>query len=400
MKEQQINFKEKEFLTTVDEFFNARSVTNHLEFVDDWMELLMGGKLKKRWEKPGQLYDGYKLISELFKSANELIKTSKLVMRIENNTTVNLTFLINERQVLAYFPYQLKQKELLKPVDLILNVFKKQSLDYYLTTLERWLAEGLSNNCPGENASLIIPLYRSTKRLIVACWLIHERTISKNSYQSPVNHNQLLNYALTEPSLFNKNEANDPFSTVEYFFNFTNLSGYREYLQSFYMAAINTELTHESTSTLFFIYNQYNMLIQAGYLIAAQKLNYMPKQNKCNDKTLGKWLLGVRDKEINEGTLELSDEMPHALSLQERANPMEYCLNTLTHNHVIKLRYGLKEWFDAGISNQTSVHEIDDFCWYEFYLSLQKLTEAFYLIITANATIDQGVKINRDDEIK
>ncbi len=399
MKEQKINFKENEFLTTVEEFFDARDVTNYLHMVDHWMELLLGGKSNKRWGDPSQLYNFYSLASKLFESANDLINTPNDSKTIENNTTVKLAFLVNEKQVLAYFPYQLKQKELLKPFKVIKSLFKNEEIGFYHKTLNAWLAAGLSNNYVAENADLIIPLYRNTKRLIIACWLIHERTISKNSHKSPVYHNHLLNYALTEPSLFNKNEANDPFSTVEFFFNFTNLSGYREYLQSFYMAAINPDLCYKNPSTLYFIYNQYNSLLQAGYLIAAQKLNYVPRSNKYAGKTLGEWLFGVRDKEINEGTLELSDEMPHALSLQERANPMGYCVSALTHEHVIKLRFGLKEWFDAGISNQTSVHEVDDFCWYEFYLDLQKLTEAFYLIITANATLDQETKTNLNNEV-
>lgn len=399
MKDQKINSDEKEFLKAIDEFFNARRVTEHLRFVNHWMELLMGGKLKKKWAEPGKLYDFYQLIVELFKHSNNVIQSPEALKTIAQQSKVSLNFITNEKLNLDYYPYQLKQKEQLNPVNVLLSIFKKKDLNYYLKTLNKWLAEGLNNNYSPENANLIVPIYKRMKKLISACWLINERILSKNSHQNPIYPNALLNYALTAPSLFNKEEVNDPFELVEFFFNFTNLSGYRELLQNFYMVAINAELTHESPSTLYFIYNQYNSLIQAGYLITAQKLNYVPKPDKYAGKTLGKWLFGVRDKQVSNGELELSDEMPHALSLQDRVNPMAYCLNTLTHDNVIRLRFGLKEWFYAGISNQTSINEVDDFCWYEFYLSLQKLTEAFYLIITANATIDQELKTNLNDEV-
>lgn len=385
MKEQKINTKEKEFLTKVDEFFNARSVTDHLRFVDHWMEILLGGKLNKRWGEAGQLYDFYGLIAALFESANDLINKSEILNIIEHNSKVNLAFLANEKQILEYFPYQLKQKELLNPTHLIVNIFKEKNLRYYLQTLNKWVAAGLNNNYTAENADFIIPLYGSIKKLISTCWLIHERIVSKNSYQAPIYPNPLLNYALTEPSLFTPEEANEPFLVIEFFFNFTNLSGYREELQKYYIVAVNEGLTHENPGTLFFIHNQYISLIQAGYLIVSNNLSYVAKANRYGSKTLGEWLLRVRDKQVKEGEIHLSDETAHVLSMQERADPMGYCKKTLTHENVIKLRFGLKECLDAGLSNRSSIADFEEGYVFELYLTLQKLTEAFYLIITANA---------------
>lgn len=385
MKAPENNLKEKEFLATVEHFFDARNVNSYLTFTDHWMEELLGKKLAKNRRKPSERYDVYGLISELFEQANDLANCTEGLSMIEHSAKVNLVFLTNEKHVLDYFPYQLKQKELLNPVLVILKTFRKITVKYYLKTLKEWVKIGLSSSYAAENADLIVPLYQNIKRIISACWLIHERAISKNSYQVPSYQNAILNFALTAPSLFTPQEIKNPFSVIEFFFNYTNLSGYREELQKYYIAAINEDQVHENPSTSFFIHNQYISLIQAGFIIVSNNLKYVAKVNEYGGKTLGQWMLNVRDRQVKEGEIEISDEAVQVLKIQERADPMLYCKQTLTYENVIKLRFCLKECFDAGLHNRSCIENLDQGEAYELYLTLQKLTEAFYLIITADA---------------
>lgn len=386
MKDNTFNLKEIKFLDSLQEFFGIRTVINHLTFIDKWMELLLGGKLHKKWTKPGDLYFFYEKVEGLFAVSHQLQETLEGHVTFEENITVKNDLLSTEKQTLDYFPYQLKEQELLNPVKAIRAVFKKHNLSYYQQMLQEWIVEGLNNNYTTDNAVCIIPLYNNAKKLIMACWLIHERAITKNSFKSPIYTNPLLNFALTEPYLFFDEEANDPYSRIESFFSFTNLSGYRTALLKWYELASSEDLAEENPNDLLFMHNQYVQLIQAGYLIVAQKLAYIPKSDKYNGKTFGQWLFDIRDHQAEIGEIASSDEEPHLLSLAERAAPMDYCGKTLSHSNVIKLRFGLREWLDAGLSRKSSIHILDKDYVFGQYLILQKLTEAFYIIITQNTT--------------
>lgn len=385
MKDQKINLKEKEFLANIEEFFEARTVNNHLLFIDHWIGLMLGGKKSSRWAKPGDLYYSYQKIEELFQCCNQLLLDHQIFAHIQDSTAVKSQSIAYEKHALKYFPYQLTKKELLNPTNVIRGIFKHKNLMYYQQTLKEWVAAGLGNSYAAENADYIIPLYGNMKKLIEACWLIHERVVSKNSF-IPVHYPEpLLNYALTEPNLFNKEEADDPFLMVEEFFELTNLSGYRQELQEWYFLAITTKVAAKKPIDVYFIHNQYSSLIQAGFLITAKNLYYTPKICKNSDSTMGQWLLSVRDHEAENGVLVLSDEAPHVLTMSERADPLAYCKKTLTHENVVKIRFGLKEWLYAGLSSQSRISDFENINPFELYLTLQKLTEAFYLIITANA---------------
>jgi hypothetical protein len=384
MKDLTFNSNETKFLDGIQEFFGTRTVINHLTFIDKWMECLLGGKTHKKWTKPADIYFFYERIEDLFEASYPLHQSDGLVA-LQASITVDESFLAIEKQVLTYFPHQLKERELLNPLKALMAIFKKQDLHYYQKTLREWVGEGLNENYAAENADYIIPLYTNAKRLIAACWLIHERVITKNSFKKPTYPNPLLNFALTEPRLFSEEEASNPYLMVEDFFNFTNLTGYREKLKDWFAIAINKDLASENPKNCLFMHHQYTQLIQAGYLIVTQQLLYVPKPDKHNGKTMGQCMFGKRDSDVAKGEMMLSDEEPHVLNLAERAAPMDYCLEALSHDNVVKLRFGLQEWLDAGLSENSSIHDLNDEYAFGFYLTLQKLTEAFYLIITATA---------------
>ncbi|TKC10419.1 hypothetical protein FA048_09525 [Pedobacter polaris] len=383
MKDNIFNLNETKFLDDIQGFFSTSALNDHLLFIDYWMELLLGGKPRKKRINLSNLYFFYEKMVILFESCHELLQLPQELPLLENKAKVETTFLITEKQTLSYFPYQLKVQELINPFKAIKAVFKKHDLHFYLQILKKWIAVGLNTGSIIENTTFIVPLYGNAKKLIAACWLIHERIVSKNSFRIPTYQNPLLNFALTEPFLFEPKVAANPFSMIESFFSFTNLSGYRQELQKWYTAAITENLRYENPNDLFFIYNQYLLLIQAGYFIVTNNLTYKPKPNQNNQQVFGQWLLKIRDDHIENGELTLSDESPHLLALNYRTNPLAYCKEQLTLPNIIKLRLGLKEWLEAGLSNNVDINGITPEYAFEQYLTLQKITEAFYIIITA-----------------
>lgn len=398
MKENKLTPEEEKFVENIKDFFQTRPVNEHLIFIDYWMELILAGKTKKKWTNPSTLYFLYGKLIDLFKSCHLILQNQAYLQTIKASTIVDHLAIANERQTLIYFPFHLKVKEQLHPFEALRSIFKKQDIHAYKKQLKEWLADGLHGSFSGCPTDYLTPLYRHIKKMIEACWLIHERVISKNSFKTPVYTNPLLNYALTEPFLFSKEEAEDPFLMVESFFNFTNLSGYRKQLQKWYLMAITEELTTKNPNDQFFIYNQYLSLIQAGYLVFASNLTYIPTITKSSQKTLGQWLLDVRDHNIKNGDVALSDEAPHVLTMEERAAPLTYIKDTLNLSNVAQLRFGLKEWLYASFSEQSSINGLDPEYAYEQYLTLQKLTEAFYLIITENTIIPSSLAKNISHE--
>lgn len=391
MKDQTFNLNEIKFLDVIQEFFGTRNITNQLTFIDKWMDSILSSKFRKRWKNQSELYFFYDKINSLFDCCHQFVISQETFESVKNISAATADLVLFEKQTLCYFPYQLKEKDLLNPAQAIKSIFNHQSLQSCKQALKKWLEKGLDGRLFTASTDFVMPLYTNMKKLISLCWLINERALGKNSIKSLASLNPLHNYALTDPFLFKDYEVENPFSTIEFFFNFTNLSGYRDELQQCYTAAISGDFAHESPGTLFFIHNQYISLIQAGYLIVSRKLNYKAEPNKYAGKTLGEWLLSVRDHEICKGELAISDEAPHVLSMQERKNPMDYCISTLTHENVIKIRSGLQEWLNAGLSDNSGLYEVDTAYAYELYLTLQKLTEAFYLIIIANAATNSSL---------
>lgn len=388
MKENIFNLKEEEFLTNIKGFFETRSAKEYLLFIDYWMELILSGKTRKKWTNPSTLYFLYGKINDLFDGCNKLLEDETALKALELSAIVDKNTLLAEKNTLIFYPYYLKAKEQLHPFKALRYIFSKKDINSIKAHFEEWFADSLHKSYNGGSIDYIIPLYSHTKKLIEACWLIHERVLSKNSFKMPVHFDPVLNYALTEPFLFNQENSEDPFLMIEDFFNFTSLSGYKSELQKWYITSITEELATKKPNDLLFFYHQYQSLLQAGYLIAAKNLSYTPKIDKSNDRTMGKWLLDVRDLSVKNGEIDLSDEAPQVLTMAERANPLAYCKETLSLSNVSQLRFGLSEWLYASFSEQCSIHTLDAQYIFEQYLTLQKLTEAFHLIITTQSTVD------------
>lgn len=374
--------QEELLLQQIKDFFDCRSASKHSQFLDYWLELIMGDKYRKQWNNPADLLffcDKFITLFEACALATSI--PSKRLAKIEGSIDSQNKFIIQEQKLLNYFPNYLNHKSLANPLNAIKAVFKHFSLDFYKKTFREWLAEGLNNTYANENTAFMIPIYFNTKKLIGACWLIHERLISKNSYQSAIYTKPQINFALSCPHLLQDKYLLNPYLMVESFFSFSTLSNYQEDLAQWFKMALSENSCYENANNLLFIHHQFTQLINAGYLIVSNDIAYTPKLNYTpNYDTFGHWLLHSNQQK----TTDLADV--EAQTLKE--DPYVYCQKTLTFGNVKKIRYYMNEWLDAALSENSSIVHLDQDGLFNHYETMQKLVEAFYLIL-----IEPAIKV-------
>lgn len=361
----------------IQDFFDSRNLPQHFIFLAHWMEKVLVNQSHKKYLSASDLLFFAEKFSTLLVACHQLqVAPSKDAIHFEESIKIPEGFIHEEQKSLAYYPYYLKRKEICNPLLVLTALFKTYPIDYYTSTLQKWTNQGLSSDNEPNTSTLIFPLYKNLKRLIEACWLIHERLVSKNSYQLLGKATPNQHFALTCPLLLSEEYLNDPYLFIESFFSFASLTEYRENLTKWFKIAINEHDDHENASDLLFLYNQFTQLIHAGYIIAQTQLHYVPKQNYTTQHpTFGHWLLS---KTTHHPNLQV-------LSLHYRENPLHYCIDYLTPNQVIKLRYGLKEWLEAGLSKNSSITSLDYPYIFDQFEELQKILEALFLLIVQPA---------------
>lgn len=371
--------QEELLLQQIKDFFDCRSASKHSQFLDYWLELIMGDKYRKQWNNPTDLLffcDKFITLFEACALATSI--PSKRLAKIEGSIDSQNKFIIQEQKLLNYFPNYLNHKSLANPLNAIKAVFKHFSLDFYKKTFREWLAEGLNNTYANENTAFMIPIYFNTKKLIGSCWLIHERLVSKNSYQSTIYTKPQINFALSCPHLLQDKYLLNPYLMVESFFSFSTLSNYQEDLAQWFKMALSENSCYENANNLLFIHHQFTQLINAGYLIVSNDIVYKPKLNYTpNYDTFGHWLLHSNQQKITD----LASVEGQTL----KEDPFVYCQKTLTFGNIKKIRYYMNEWLDAALSENSSIAHLDQDGLFNHYETMQKLVEAFYLLLTEPA---------------
>ena len=223
------------------------------------------------------------------------------------------------------------------------------------------------------------PVYINTKKMLEACWLIHERVISRNSTGSIDYHFDLAVFENTSPLLLNEVLDANPFEMVESFFNLDDLAGHKTYLKNWYRAALGKEDRVRHAADYFFIHNQFTQLLYVGYLIATRKLVYTAK-DKHEELTR---LLGanknsrIKNGEYHEGQYEIN-----TLPVRYVNNPYRFIELFFVPEKIKRLRLGLLEWLYAAFSTKNSIKLMDKEFLFEQYETMLMITEAFFLIIT------------------
>jgi len=376
----ELETNEEIVLHLIEDFFDCRKLPQHLLFLDYWMEKVLANRKHKKYLNATDLnFFSVKLL-KLLGVCNALISASaEDIPYFEEAIKIDKNFISSEQKSIIYYPNYLRKKEICNPLLVFQSIFKKMPLDYYVYTLQNLSDEGLSTHVEPKNVKHIFSTYKNLKRMVEACWLIHERSISKNSYQVASANIAGFDFPLSCPLLLTDENLNNPYLFVESFFSFADINEYREDITQWIKAAINEYQRYENPGDLVFIHNQLTQLLHAGYLIGTSHLVYKPIHNysKLHD-TFGHWLLARMENQYSIQTL----------SLHYAQNPLQYCTENLTFNHIIKLRVGLKEWLEAALSKSTSITSLDHSYIFDQFEELQKMLEALFLLIIQPALTD------------
>ena len=190
----------------------------------------------------------------------------------------------------------------------------------------------------------------------------------------------LAQIALNCPLFSNEAHRNNPYLLIESFFQYTTPFGYRKHLLLWFRYALNEDTCHPKAIELVFLYKQYQNLLNAGYLIAVGDITYIPEPTSPSNKLFGHWLLEVSTKH-SMGYQAIVNHEIHLLGDEERNNPMAFLKQALNLKAVVNLRFGLKEWFEAALTENDSIASLDKEYLFDMFETLQKITEALYLII-------------------
>ncbi|RYG22299.1 MAG: hypothetical protein EOO07_00225 [Chitinophagaceae bacterium] len=378
VKQTQAN--EEILLSVIEDFFDCRQLPQHLLFLDYWMEKVLVNYSHKKYLSPQDLVFFSEKFTTLLAACHSVYHSLAAdPPHFEESIKIPENFISAEQKSILFHPNYLRKKEICNPLRAFKAIFKLFSLDYYTHTIQNWVNESLPTDSAPENVRLIFPAYKNLKRLVEACWLIHERSISKNSFQLVSTAANCADFSLSCPLLLTDEYLDNPYLFVETFFSFTGINEYKEDLTHWIKAAINEHQRYENASDLLFIYHQFTQLLHAGYLIGSAGFSYVPARNySMQYDTFGHWLLARMG---NQFTV-------YALSPHFRQNPLAYCSEHLTLAHVIKLRFGLKEWLEAALSESTSITSLDHTFIFDQLEELQRILEALFLLIVEPALVD------------
>ncbi len=378
--------KEDILLFLIQDFFDCRKLSEHLIFLDYWAENVLTNQQHKKYLNASDLLFFSNQFLNLLTACNEInISAVEMLPHFEESLKIPEDFIKKEQKKLIAYPNYLRTKEICNPLLVFQSIFKNNTINFYKTTIQDWVNEGLSSHYEPENAKLIFPTYNSLKKMVEACWLIHERSISKNTYQLLYHKPLNFDFSLSCPLLLSEEQLINPYLMVESFFSFAGINEYREDLTQWFKAALNENTRFENPNDLLFIHNQFTQLIHAGFLIGATQMAYVPEANYSTSyATLGHWLLAKMDDDY------LKINPIQNLSPHFSENPINYLNESLTFNHIIKIRQGLKEWLEAALSKNTSIAVLDHVYIFDQFEELQKILEALFLLIVQPALSDKS----------
>jgi len=360
-------------LHLIQDFFDCRKLNEHLFFLDNWLETALAKRSHRKYRKLANLSFFTTKFSNLIQSCYEIsIAATSGAVYFKESVKISANYLIEEQKLLLFYPSLLRVQEICNPLLVFQNIFKLRNFDFY----------SLSAATKGQDSKVIFKVYNGLKKLIEACWLIHERSISKNSFQQLNTPNPNCNFALSCPLLLSDEFVSNPYLMVEEFFSYASIDEYREDLGQWFSFALNDQESYENATDLLFIHNQFLQLIQAAYLIGIFQISYLPKKGyTAKHETFGHWILA---------SMEGTGYNAQYLSPHFQENPIEYCIEKITINEVIKLRYGLKEWLEAALSKNRSITHLAPYYIFNQFKELQKIMEALFLLIAKPALIDRS----------
>jgi len=374
-----IHLADVPFMAFSKKFFELRTLEGHLQFLEEWVELGMTDKFFTERNNPADLLYFYEQLVELYQLSSDLN---------ENETTFEeLKMLFSKNMANSRFMKNIRclsKEEIMEPFLVIRSVFVKADLVYYKSTLHSWLENALHScvsDCAGK---YIFPLFSCTKKLLVAAWVIYKSISVKNSNEAK--HHKISQFKDTCPLLLADQHLTDPYLEIESFFSGCSLGEYQRDLKGWFKAALTEGFCFKKAGSLVYFHGQLTQLLQAGYLIVKNDLPYERDKPYCDHAvTFGDWINSVRSKWAAKGDLSASDYDVKYLTRFEQEEPMLYLKKNLKLKKIKHIRYGLQEWLHCGLSKANSISDLDNRYLYQLYEKLEKLLEAFFLLVAKEA---------------
>lgn len=369
------NFKKETmaFIDAIESFFSTNSVDYHLNFLKNWLNPPRNEFDFSPQKHPAQLLVFYEKLVPLFDYSDLVFNHIEADKAFIEAISADECGVEREMVLLEYCPKLLSSGEVKNPKLTFLDIFLFFQSDTYKLVYKEWLLAALENNLDLDWDQYVAAFYENTKKMLEACWLIHERIITRNSFKSIDRYYHMAIFESTSPLAFEQELFHDPFKVIEFFFSLDNLGGHKTYLKNWYKAALAEEKCLSDVADYFFLYNQFTKLLNAGFLIMAKKLTYQGTPPKS--------LIAALDQSKNSDTHKSLCEV-NTLAAVHIENPYLFVTSFFIPGKIKQLRLGLLEWFYAAFSTKSSIKLLDKEFLFEQYESMLMIMEAFFLIIT------------------
>ncbi|WP_293743646.1 hypothetical protein [uncultured Pedobacter sp.] len=375
MKEN-LNFKKETmaFIDAIESFFATNGINYHLNFLQNWLNPPYNELDFSPQKHPVQLLVFYEKLVPLFDYSDLVFNRIEADTEFVKAIGADECGVEREMVLLDYCPKLLSSGEMKNPKLTFFDIFLFFHSDTYKVMYKEWLLAALENNLKLDWDEYIFIFYENTKKMLEACWLIHERIITRNSFKSIDRYYQMAIFESTSPLAFEQQLPDYPFKVIEFFFSLDNLAGHKAYLKNWYKAALAEDQCVSDVADYFFLYNQFIKLLNAGFLITAKNLTYQgtPPKN----------LLAATEQSKNIDSYQKNLCEVNTLSAVHIENPYLFVTSFFIPEKIKQLRLGLLEWFYAAFSTKSSIKLLDKAFLFEQYESMLMIIEAFFLIIT------------------
>ncbi|OWK71743.1 hypothetical protein [Pedobacter sp. AJM] len=328
-----------------ERFFELKSVSNYLYFMDEWMELMLSDYSSEQKYAPADLLFFYRLLVELYEisfATNKEVSAVKDFISKHSSVTEDLL----EYETYCYFfnSRYLTAEELMQPLKTLNFLYDEEQLFKYKNFLFEWLSYSLEQGITDGFDSSIYSLYRNTKRLIEASWLIYERLL--RALERPSTVIKINHFQDTCPTLLRNEYLKNPYHQIIQFFREGSLGSYRDQLKAWFKAVIANNLTMAPPDFIY-LHDQLTRLLEACYLISAYQIPVStPTSASAQPHLFSSWLAL---QNIIHTSPEEND--PYAiLTLQEdeKTSPLDVFHPILTLENIFNIREDLKEWSYCG----------------------------------------------------
>jgi len=371
-----LNFKKETmvFIDAIESFFSSNGVSYHLNFLKNWLIPPLNEFDFSPQKHPAELLVFYEKLVPLFDYSDLIFNHIEADTAFVKAIGADECGVERETVLLDYCPKLLSSGEMKNPKLTFLDIFLFFQSDTYKLIYKEWLLAALENNLDLDWDQYVAAFYENTKKMLEACWLIHERIITRNSFKSIDRYYHMAIFESTSPLAFEQELLNDPFKAIEFFFSLDNLTGHKAYLKNWYKAALAEEQCVRDVADYFFFYNQFTKLLNAGYLITAKKLTYQGASSKG--------LPAAKDQFVNSDTYRKELCEVNALATAHIENPYLFVNSFFIPEKIKQLRLGLLEWLYAAFSTRSSIKLMDKEFLFEQYEVMMMIMEAFFVMIS------------------